>query len=295
MAIAQLGHSIGKKDEIARLQIRNKELRFGTRTFVMGIVNATPDSFSGDGILDVDAAVERARQQISDGADIIDVGGQSTRPGYEAIDEQSECARVVPIIAKLRQVSDVIISVDTFVAAVLEKAVQAGADILNSVYGVNDSLLEVIAKRQIPLVITHNKPEATYANGVVAEVREELSLQAQRALKAGLRREQVILDPGIGFGKTADQNLEILSHFSAFTELGFPTLIGTSRKSTIGKVTGRPIDQRAYGTAATIALAIAHGVDIVRVHDVAQMMDVVKMSDGIVRNWRPHDWGQVTP
>lgn len=282
--------SISNQEQIGELQIRNKTLRFGSRTFVMGILNATPDSFSGDGVLDVDTAVERALKQVADGADIIDVGGQSTRPGYESVDAETEYERVVPIIAKLRKMSDVIISVDTFVASVLERAADAGADMLNSVWGVNDQLLEVIGKRKMPVVITHNKSEPKYRYGVVDEVIEQLHLQAKRALATGLTREQVILDPGIGFGKTADQNIEILSSLRRFAERGFPTLIGTSRKSTIGKVTGRVVEERAYGTAATIALAIAHGVDIVRVHDVQEMIDVVKMSDAIVRNWRPQDW-----
>jgi dihydropteroate synthase len=294
MTSAQLEHSISPQESYGPLQVRNKELRFGSRTFVMGIINTTPDSFSGDGVLDAGLAVTRALEQISQGTDIIDVGGQSTRPGYEAVDGETECQRILPVIAGLRKVSDVIISVDTFVPKVLERAVDAGADVLNSVRGIDEALLEVIKKRNMPVVITHNKAEPTYPEGVVNEVVAELRAQAQRAMSAGLKREQVILDPGIGFGKTADQNIEILSSLGRITKLGFPTLIGTSRKSTIGKTTGRPVDERTYGTAATIALAIAHGIDVVRVHDVKEMIDVVKMSDAIVRNWRPDDWGKAS-
>jgi dihydropteroate synthase len=272
------------------LKIRNKQLPFGSRTFVMGIVNITPDSFSGDGVLDLDVAVAKALSQIADGADIIDLGGQSTRPGHTPVDEETEAKRVLPVIAALRKVSDVIISVDTFVPSVLKRAIDAGADMLNSIWGLNEPLLDIIKQAHMPVVITHNKSERLYPSGVVADVIDQLQSQAKMALAAGLEREQVILDFGFGFGKDADQSLEIFASLKELSALGFPTLVGTSRKSTIGKVTGRVAQDRIFGTAATVALAIAYGVDIVRVHDVREMVEVVKMSDAIIRGWRPDEW-----
>lgn len=272
------------------LRVRNHELCFGSRTFVMGIVNVTPDSFSGDGVLNPEAAVHLALKHIEAGADIIDIGGQSTRPGYEPIDEKAEIGRILPVITALRKVSDVIISVDTFVPSVFEKAVEAGCDILNSIWGLNDGLLAVLKNKPLPVVIMHNKNDPVYPKGVIAEVSGQLQKQALRALAAGLEVEQIILDPGIGFGKTAEQNLQVLSSLDKLTCLGFPTLIGTSRKSTIGKLIDRPVVERRFGTAATVALAVAYGIDIVRVHDLQEMIDVARVSDAIVRNWRPENW-----
>lgn len=272
------------------LRIRNKELRFGSRTFIMGILNVTPDSFSGDGLLDADAAVALALRHVAEGAQIIDVGGQSTRPGHVPIDEETESKRILPVIATLRRANDVIISVDTFSANVAEQALRAGADMINSVWGLDDQLTGIIKRHKTPVVIMHNKNEASYPKGVIEEVVEQLEVQAKLALAAGLSREQVILDPGIGFAKTAEDNLEVLKSLEQIVALGFPTLIGTSRKSTIGKLTERSVEERDFGTAASVALAIAAKVDIVRVHDVRVIGDAVKVSDAIVRGWRPDKW-----
>ncbi len=275
------------------LSIRNHNLRYGRKTYIMGIVNVTPDSFSQDGVLNPDEAVKLSLAQIAQGAKIIDIGGQSTRPGYTPVDEKTEIKRIIPAIKALRKKSDVIISVDTFSANVLKEAVAAGADILNSIWGLTEELLSFIKKHPMPIVIMHNKKEAVYPNEVVSEVVENLSLQAEQALRAGLSKEQIILDPGIGFGKTADQNIEVISKIGEIVALGFPTLIGTSRKSTIGKLLDRPVDKRGFGTAATIAYAIACGVDFTRVHDVKEIADVVKVSDALVRSWRPSNWEAV--
>jgi dihydropteroate synthase len=272
------------------LRIRDKELIFGSRTFIMGIVNVTPDSFSGDGILEVDGAVSLALKQVSEGADIVDIGGQSTRPGHVRIDEETEMQRVLPVIANLRRQSDVLISVDTYSAAVAEHALKAGADIVNSIWGLNHQLADVIKQKRPPIVIMHNKSEPIYPDGVVKEVVDVLKKDAEMAMAAGLAREEIILDPGIGFGKTADQNLEVMKFLQKIVALGFPTLIGTSRKSTIGKLTGRAVEERAFGTAASVALSVAAGVDIMRVHDVRAMTDAVRVSDAIVRGWRPGNW-----
>lgn len=277
------------------LRIREHRFEWGTRTLLMGIVNVTPDSFSGDGLTSGAHVLGHALAQLERGADIIDVGGESTRPGHRPVDEATELARVVPAIAALRQRTGAVISVDTFKAEVLQRALDAGADLLNSICGVDGALLAAALERRIPIVIMHNKRVAVYERDVVEEVLEYLATSAARAVAAGIPREHVILDPGIGFGKTPEHNLALLRSLESLVALGFPTLVGTSRKSTIGKLTGRNVDERVFGTAATIALAIAAGVDIVRVHDVAQMRDVVRVSDAIVRGWRPHAWREELP
>lgn len=277
------------------LTIRDKQLKFGERTFVMGIVNVTPDSFSGDGIVDIDKAVSLALEQIKQGADFIDIGGQSTRPGHTVISEEEEAERVLPVLAKLRSHTDAIISIDTYSPAVLIKALSCGADILNSIWGLERGLLDTVRQHQCPVIIMHNKPKAEYAESVVSEVCSYLKKAANEALQCGLSQEQIIIDPGIGFGKTADHNIEMLAGLKSLTALGFPTLLGTSRKSTIGKLTGRPPRERVCGTAATVALGIEAGVDIVRVHDVAEIIDAVRVADAIVRQWRPDNWVDATP
>ena len=276
------------------LTIRNKELKFGERTFVMGIVNVTPDSFSGDGIVDTDGAVSLALEQIKQGADIVDIGGQSTRPGHTAISEEEEAERVLPVLTKLRRYSDAIISIDTYSPAVLTEALRCGADLLNSVWGLEKGLLDSVRQHRCPVVIMHNKASTVYAESVVSEVCSYLKQAANQALQCGLSQNQIILDPGIGFGKTADHNIEMLAGLKNLTALGFPVLLATSRKSTIGKLTGRPAYERVFGTAATVALGIEAGVDIVRVHDVAEIIDTVRVADAIVRQWRPSHWSDAS-
>jgi dihydropteroate synthase len=258
----------------------------------MGIVNVTPDSFSGDGQIDPDQAVSSALEQLGQGADLIDIGGQSTRPGHQAIDQESEAARVLPVIEKLRKKTDAIISIDTFNPFILKAALKRGADLLNSIWGLEHGLLDAVRELRCPAIIMHNKTVAQYETGVVSEVCQYLKRSAEQALEAGLNRSEIILDPGIGFGKTAEHNLELLSDLKQITQLGFPTLLGTSRKSTIGKLTGRTPPERVYGTVATVALGIEAGIDIMRVHDVAAVVDAVKVSDAIVRHWRPANWAQ---
>jgi dihydropteroate synthase len=272
------------------LRIRNKELRFGERTFIMGVVNVTPDSFSGDGVLDVKEALNLALRHVEEGADVVDIGGQSTRPGHKPISEDEELARILPVLAAVRNASDVPISIDTFSPRVFNEARAAGADIVNSVWGFQKGLLAGLKKDKCPVVIMHNKDVAEYPDGLMDELCDYLRSEAGKALDAGLSRNEIVLDPGIGFGKTADHNLTILKEFRRISDLGFPTLIGTSRKSTIGKLTGRDPDKRIFGTAASIALAIQAGADFVRVHDVQEMIDVVKVADAVTRDWRPPDW-----
>jgi dihydropteroate synthase len=272
------------------LKIRNWRHSWGERTLVMGIVNVTPDSFSGDGITDAQRAVEHAIEQSTKGADLVDLGAESTRPGHQSVDAEEELQRLLPVLEGLRKRSQCIVSVDTTKAKVLETAFDAGADILNSIWGLTDELLLVVRELALPVVLMHNKDEPRYAGNVVVEVCEHLARQADLAISAGIKPENIILDPGIGFGKTAEHNLLVLHSLDKLVELGFPTLLGTSRKSFIGKLTGRPASDRLHGTAASVALAIAAGIDIVRVHDVEAIVDVVAVADAIIRGTRPNGW-----
>lgn len=257
---------------------------------MMGIVNASPDSFSGDGRAGA-AAVEHALAQWRDGADILDIGGESTRPGHTPISVEEELRRVLPVIETVRDRLPLApISVDTYKPDVLRAARAAGADILNSVWGLDEPLLEAAVECGVPVVIMHNGREAGYPGSAAAEVAAALARQARRAVSAGIDPAAVILDPGIGFAKSPDENIEILAALDRLTSLGYPTLLGTSRKSTLGKLTGKDASGRAFATAATVALGVAAGIDIMRVHDVAAMRDVIAVADAVVRGRRPADW-----
>ena len=273
------------------LHVRGRTLEWGARTYVMGIVNVTPDSFSGDGIEEPDLAIAYALTQIERGSDILDLGAESTRPGHEPVAAAIETARLIPVVRGVRERSpSAILSVDTTKAGVLRAAHEAGADMLNSVWGLPPELLEVAAEFKMPVVAMHNKRETDYDGNVMDDVLRSLDDAARRAVAAGVPREHVLLDPGIGFGKTAEHNLSILQQLPRLVALGFPTLLGTSRKSTIGKLIGRDPQDRIYGTAATTALAISAGIDVVRVHDVSETCDVVRVADAVVRGWRPPGW-----
>ncbi|MFY9780239.1 MAG: dihydropteroate synthase [Candidatus Baltobacteraceae bacterium] len=259
----------------------------------MGIVNATPDSFSGDGRPDPQDAIARALELAAQGADVIDLGGESTRPGHVPIDALEEQRRLIPVVRGVRaRLPHAILSVDTFKPDVFAAAHRAGADMLNSIWGLDDRLLATALECGVPVVVMHNKRVPIYERAVVDEVLAYLEREALQAVRAGLARERVILDPGIGFGKLAEHNLAVLGALERIVALGFPTLLGTSRKSTIGKLTGRAVGERGYGTAATIALAVAAGIDVVRVHDVAEMRDVTVVADAIVRGSRPEGWSE---
>jgi dihydropteroate synthase len=257
----------------------------------MGIVNVSPDSFSGDGAPDTASAVIRAREQCAAACDIVDIGAESTRPGHDPIDAATELARLIPVIEALRAGdAESIVSVDTFKPGVYRRAHAAGGDVLNSIWGASDALIEVCIETRSPIVVMHNKAVAIYEGDVVDEVLATLATSAGRCVRAGIPAEHVILDPGIGFGKTPEHNISVLGALPRLVALGFPTLLGTSRKSTIGRLTARDVDGRAFGTAATVALAVAAGIDIVRVHDVSEQRDVVHVADAIVRGWRPAGW-----
>lgn len=273
------------------LRVRGRELPWGERTYVMGIVNVTPDSFSGDGVLEPGDATAHALAQHARSSDILDIGAESTRPGHVPVSEDLERARLIPVVEGVRRaLPDAIVSADTYKADVFRSAHAAGADMLNSVWGLPDALLQAAAECSAPVVVMHNKREARYDGDVMDEVLRFLDDAARRAMRAGIPAEHIILDPGIGFGKTPDHNITVLRELSRLVALGFPTLIGTSRKSTIGKLTGKKPPQRTHGTSATTALAVAAGIDIVRVHDVEEARDAVSVSDAIVRDWRPSEW-----
>lgn len=258
---------------------------WGERTFIMAIVNATPDSFSGDGIAtDIDDAVDLARRARDAGADIIDIGGESTRPGHVPVPADEEISRVVPVIRAVAAAVDLPISIDTSKAAVAEAALAAGASIVNDVRGLKQDpdLAAVVAESGVPVVIMHDV-EPDPAMDLVESVLRELDDRVERAIAVGVAPEKVIIDPGFGFGKDWRQNLELLRRLSELRRLELPILVGLSRKSTIGKVLDLPADQRLEGTIATTVLAIAGGADIVRVHDVLPNVRAARMTDAVVR------------
>ncbi len=308
------------------LQIGNHVFHWGSRTYVMGILNLTPDSFSGDGLLSsairaersgalhrgdeaergdrgegLAAAVEQAREFLSNGADILDVGGESTRPGSQAVGVEEELERVIPVISALvKEFPDALISIDTYKAKVAEAAFQAGARILNDVWALraDPELASVAAAFHAPVILMHNRSNpasvevreqlgnayigSTYIH-LIEEVKRELHISVELANQAGIEDSHIILDPGIGFGKTREHNLELIDRLDEIRLLGYPVLLGPSRKSFIGFTLDLPPDQRVEGTAATVAVGIVRGADIIRVHDVKEMRRVAKMTDAIVR------------
>jgi dihydropteroate synthase len=268
-------------------------LTIGERTLITGILNLTPDSFSGDGLgSDLEAAVETAERMEREGADIIDIGGESTRPGTEPVAAEEEMRRVLPAVEKLAAALQVPISIDTYKAQVARAACEAGAGIVNDVtaFGGDPAMAETVGSLGVPVILMHMQgtPETMQVKPAYADLMGEifsfLRDRAEEAQGAGVSPERIIIDPGIGFGKTLEHNLEILRRLKELRSLGYPILVGTSRKSLIGKVLDLPVDQRLEGTAATVAISIQNGADIVRVHDVREMARVVRMTDAIVRS-----------
>ena len=285
-------------DTLATTRIGPAEFSWGERTYVMGIINATPDSFSGDGLLATDApidpvatAVAQGRRMVEEGADLLDVGGESTRPGHAAVDGAEERQRVVPIVAGLRKaLPDTPISIDTTKPEVAAAALDAGAHLVNDVWGVatDDGMARLAAERGVALIVMHNRAEPRY-HDLMTELIADLRLALARATSLGVEPDRLIVDPGFGFGKTPEHNLTVLRDLAALRILGRPILLGTSRKSTLGRVLDLPVDERLEGTLATTAIGIANGADIVRVHDVRENVRVARMSDAIVRGWRDDD------
>ena len=281
----------------APLAIGPRTFAWGTRTFVVGILNVTPDSLSGDGLLaagddPVAAALALARRMVDEGADLLDIGGESSRPGHAAVDAALEAGRVVPVIRALREaLPDVPLSIDTTKPSVADAALEAGAHLVNDVWGVaeDDGLARVAAERGVPLVVMHNRAEARYT-ALMAEIVADLQRALERAVRAGVPWERLIVDPGFGFGKAPAHNLALLRELAALRALGRPVLLGTSRKSTLGKVLDLPPHERGEATVATTVLGIAAGVDLVRVHDVRPNVRAARMADAVVRGWRPPGW-----
>jgi len=279
----------------ATLRIGPLECRWGERTYIMGVINTSPDSFSGDGLADPDAALAQACRMVESGADILDVGGQSTRPGpvktdagFDEISPEEEIARVVPVIERIRRSLDAPISIDTYKPAVARAAIDAGAHMLNDIWGFRRErdLARIAADAGIPAIAMHNQ-RGRKAGDVMRAILDGLRESADIAAAAGLPRERLIVDPGFGFGWSPAHNIEILRRLRELDELGLPVLVGTSRKSTLGAVLGgAPVEQRTFATAASIAMCIANGADIVRVHDVEQMKQVALVADAIARGWR---------
>ena len=292
----------------AALQIHNRELVWGQRTYLMGILNATPDSFSGDGLLSqadpLQAALQQARSFVASGADILDIGGESTRPGAETVGAQEELERVLPIIQAVAAELDVLISIDTYKAQVAESALQNGAHFVNDVWGfkADPDIARVAARRGAAVILMHNRSSWAHADiretlggryigvpydNLLEDICNELLESVKIARKAGVPQDHILLDPGIGFGKTVEQNLELLDRLGEIRDLGYPLLLGPSRKSFIGYTLDLPPDQRLEGTAAAVAVGITRGADIIRVHDVEFMARVARMTDAIVRRIPP--------
>jgi len=280
------------RTDLVNMFCGGKTFHWGQRTYVMGIINLTPDSFSGDGLAGRrDQAIERALAFQEAGADILDLGAYSTRPGHTPVSEAEELKRLIPTLSAIVSRIKILVSVDTFRVKVAREALDAGACMINDVWGlkVEPGLAGMAAQRRAALVLMHNQSNTQYQD-LVPDIMASLETSVDRALSSGMSGNNLVIDPGIGFGKNADQSLEVLGRLNEFRSLGYPLLVGPSRKSSIGKVLGLPLEERLEGTAAAVALAIASGADIVRVHDVKEMVRVARMTDAIVRGWRPAGW-----
>jgi dihydropteroate synthase len=274
----------------------NVSFNIGERTYIMGIINSTPDSFTGDGLVDnIDEILLLADEMIRDGADILDIGGESTRPGSDRVGEDEEINRVLPVITAIKERFDIPLSIDTYKSNVALAAISAGANMVNDISGLkfDNKMADVTADSNVPIVLMHTigDPKIMQKNPQYDDIIEEiicyLQISSKVALQAGVKKENIIWDPGFGFGKTIEHNLEIIRRLDELKSFGYPVLIGTSRKSTIGKLLNdAPVNDRLEGTAATVALSIANGVDFVRVHDVKEMKKVVIVSDAIIRKSR---------
>lgn len=285
------------------LQVVNRKLIWGAQTYVMGILNITPDSFSGDGLLSgqdtMTLVMQQARHFAALGVDILDIGGESTRPGSEPISFEEELERVLPVIQKISAELDVIISIDTYKANVAQQALGSGAHMINDIWGlkVDPELADVAAKNKAPIILMHNRSSWAHAEirdklggryvgvpyeDLLGEIKQELLESVGLAHQAGISDDKIILDPGIGFGKTVSQNLELLNRLDEIRSIGYPILLGPSRKSFIGYTLDLPPDERLEGTAAAVAVGIVRGADIVRVHDVQAMIRVARMTDAIL-------------
>ncbi|MGG0240926.1 dihydropteroate synthase [Bacillus rhizoplanae] len=267
------------------IQCGEYALNLNEKTFIMGILNVTPDSFSdGGNYNEVEAAVRHAKEMVIDGAHIIDIGGESTRPGFAKVSAEEELQRVLPMIRAVSQAVDLPISIDTYKAEVAKQAIEAGAHIINDIWGAKaePEIAKVAAHYDVPIILMHNRDNTNYRNlmpDMIADLYESVTI----AKRAGVRDENIILDPGIGFAKTFEQNLEVMRNLEQLKLLGYPILLGTSRKSFIGHTLDLPVEERLEGTGATVCLGIQKGCEIVRVHDVKEMSRMAKMMDAMLR------------
>ena len=277
-----LGNLEKKKTDLV---IGRYRLPLGQRTLIMGILNVTPDSFSDGGQFDrLDRAFEQAARMVEEGADIVDVGGESTRPGHQPISAEEELSRVLPVIERIKSELDIPVSIDSNKAAVAKEALQAGADMVNDIWGLkaDGEMASVVSSFHVPVCLMHNRNVAVYEDlmtDIVSDLGESISLARQ----AGIEEEKIIIDPGIGFAKDVEENLDVMNRLEELHTLGYPLLLGTSRKSLIGRTLAVPMEERLEGTAATVTIGILKGADIVRVHDVKEMKRVAAMTDAVVR------------
>jgi dihydropteroate synthase len=266
------------------LRVRGRTWDFSQKTYVMGIINVTPDSFSDGGrFFGVDAAVAHARQMADEGADILDIGGESTRPGHEPVPVAEELDRVLPVIRAVRAALAIPLSIDTRKAVVAAAAAEAGIDMINDVTGLqgDPAMARVVAESGLPACLMH-WTDLPAGPGLMARIAEGLAASVRLAQQAGVERSRLVIDPGVGFGKDLEGNLQIVRELRELKVLGLPIMIGTSRKSLVGKVLGLPVDDRVEGTAATVALGIAGGANLVRVHDMRAMVRVCRMTDAVL-------------
>lgn len=271
-----------------QMQFQCHNINFGQKTYIMGILNVTPDSFSDGGdFVSVEKAIEHAKEMIEQGADIIDIGGESSRPGHTRISTEEELRRVIPVIKRLAKETNAIISLDTIRSKVAEEGINNGVHIINDIWGLqgDSEMAQVVAKHNTSVIIMHNQEGTDYRDDIVKEINRFFKKSIKIALDAGISEDKIILDPGIGFGKTSDQNIILMSRLNEIKELGYPVLLGTSRKSTIGKILNLPPKERMEGTLATTVMGIIQGMDIIRVHDVKENLRAAKVTDAIVRGY----------
>ena len=267
------------------MEIGTKEFKMKGHTYVMGILNVTPDSFSDGGKYNqMDAALFRVEEMIKEGADVVDIGGESTRPGYEIIPESEEIERVVPVIEKVKSRFDIPVSLDTYKSQVAQAGITAGVDMINDISGLryDGNLAKVIAEADIPCCLAHSRKEANYTD-FMQDVLADLSDTAQIAYQAGIEGEKIMLDPGIGFGKTYENNLEIINKIEILHSFGYPLLLGASRKSVIGTALDLPVGERVEGTLATTVFGVMKGVMFVRVHDVKENVRIIRMTEAVLQ------------
>ena len=268
------------------MKIGNKIFEPSEKTYVMGILNVTPDSFSdGGSYTSIDKAMEQTEKMIQQGADIIDVGGESTRPSHVQIGDEEEIKRVVPVIREIKKKFDIPVSIDTYKSAVAKAALEAGADLLNDIWGFryDEKMAELAAEYDVPVCLMHNRDNLDY-DDFMEDVKKDLQISLDIAEKYGVKKENIMLDPGVGFGKTYEQNLMVMNHLEEIVDMGYPVLLGTSRKSVIGLTLDLPVDEREEGTLATSVLGAIKGCQFVRVHDVEKNVRALKMTDAILHS-----------